>query len=190
MTHPTSRPESRRDWARHLGVDVDPTEALTAAGTLPALWERRWQESPEDICIVDLMAGERTLTAGDVLQQTAAYAAVLHKQGLRAGDRALFSAQPSLEYLLLYLAALRLGATIVPANTAYLERELRHIAGDSEAVVAVMDDPERAAWLDVPWIAPATATAGSGVDGPALDVAQPESLAMIAYTSGTTGRPK
>jgi malonyl-CoA/methylmalonyl-CoA synthetase len=159
--------------------------------SLPRLWAEQWRGAPERTAIVDLAGPrERELSAGQLLERTASLAGVLSDRGLSAGDRVLFSGGPRLEFLLLYLAAMRLGLTVVPANSGYLERELVHIATDSGAAFAVVDDEERADWLRLPFLLTGEVEGVASSAVPPLGEARSEDLAMIAYTSGTTGRPK
>jgi malonyl-CoA/methylmalonyl-CoA synthetase len=178
-------------WSVHLpdGVTVD---ALTADGSLPDRWARLWKEAPEAIAVTMPNAdGPSTLTRGDLAARSAAAAAALTARGLKRGDRVLFSAPPSLAYLLLYVAALRLGAVVVPANTAYTRPELHYIARDADVTMAVVDEPARMADIEVATFEPrALHDASPSVDQLQLGALDPSALAMIAYTSGTTGKPK
>jgi malonyl-CoA/methylmalonyl-CoA synthetase len=118
----------------------------------------------------------------------------LRRAGLAAGDRVLASAATSMDLVVTYLGALRMGLVVVPVNTAYREREVAHIVGDARPRVAVVDDPERGAW--------ARRAAGGDLlvtgpeadlpdgDPPLLDTAGPADPALLCYTSGTTGAPK
>lgn len=68
----------------------------------------------------------------------------LHAAGMKHGDRILVSAEPSVELVVAYVAALRLGLVVVPANSAYRQGELAHIVSDATPVGAIIDDPTRA----------------------------------------------
>ena len=59
----------------------------------------------------------------------------------------LFSAESSSRARRRYVAALRLGIVVVPANTAYREREIAHIVTDARPKAALVDDPDRARWI-------------------------------------------
>ena len=105
----------------------------------------------------------------------------------------LFSAESSLELVIAHVAALRSGIVVVPANTAYREREIAHIVSDARPKAALVDRDDRAGWVRA--AGSETLVLGPEVDlpdhpPPALDVAAPEESALIGYTSGTTGSPK
>jgi malonyl-CoA/methylmalonyl-CoA synthetase len=163
--------------------------ALVADGeSLAGAWLARWHEDPHAVALVDLTGpGAAQYTRCDVERGSAAAASVLRTRGVRRGDRVLFSGAPSVPYLLLYLAAIRLGAVIVPANTGYTRAEIEHIVYDSGATLAVVDEPERVA---LPALVPLDVRLDGAGDLAGLDAGVAEDLAMIAYTSGTTGQPK
>src|SRR5579864_7229724 len=110
---------NREAWQRHLppGADVDGLDLL-AGESLPRVWRARWDEAPDAIALVDLGDGGKSLTRGDLNYQTAAMAALLYDRGLRPGDTVLMSAGSSTNLILAHVAGLRLGAVVVPVNTA------------------------------------------------------------------------
>jgi malonyl-CoA/methylmalonyl-CoA synthetase len=191
---PTSRaaqPPSEQAWAAHLPAGATVAD-LTADGSLPARWKRLWDEAPEApaIVVADDPASP-VLSRRDLDERSARAAGALADLGIGPGDRVLFSAVSSVPYLLLYVGALRLGAVVVPANTGYTRPELAHIATDAGIAAAVLDDPGRLADAEPPILVPGTFDpAAARPPAPALDAPDPSATAMIAYTSGTTGRPK
>ena len=146
----------------------------------------------------------RELSYAEALEQSAAIAHLLISLGVRVGDRVAVQVEKSPEAVLLYLAALRAGAVYLPLNSAYTAAELEYFLADAEPALFVCA-PERAAVL-----APlaqrlgvrAVVTLGAGGEGTLSDGARafptefetvardPDDLAAILYTSGTTGRSK
>jgi len=140
----------------------------------------------------------------DLVQTSGRYARTLTESGIRKGDRVAVQVDKSPEALFLYLACLRAGFIYLPLNTAYLEDELDYFLGDAEPA-AVVCAPARQATME-------TLAARHGVaqvltlDGQgggslseraagrdaAFDIVpcSADDVAVILYTSGTTGRPK
>ncbi len=184
-------------WEVHLppGVPAAGVERrLLEAGTLPSAWATRFAAAPERPVLWTEETG--WLTAGALDTASRRVAARFHRAGLRPGDRVLMSAAASAPYVTAHLGALRLGLVVVPANTAYREREVAHLVTDAEPAAAVVDDADRGAWVrraagpDVVVVGPEVDLPdgpGAGLD---LDAAAPSDPALLGYTSGTTGTPK
>ena len=135
-------------------------------------------------------------------QRAAARAAhALRRLGVAAGDRVMVLLPNCPEVLQAYGGILRLGAVIVPVVFLLSPAEVRHILADSEAK-AVITSPELAGKLEG-WAAGPVVLVGGGDGGLHWDellarepdecppvARQDGDLAVILYTSGTTGRPK
>jgi malonyl-CoA/methylmalonyl-CoA synthetase len=179
-------------WQAHLPGGVRPDEVnLLAKGTLVDAWTDAWAKAPGSPVLFGAPRG--WLHASELEERSRAVAGRLQAAGLEPGDRILFSAQASVDLVIAHVAALRAGLVVVPANTAYRERELAHIVSDSRPRAALLDDPERAGWVGA--VAPAALVVDPGVRGrdrepQVLDAAAPGDPALIGYTSGTTGSPK
>ena len=189
--------EATPGWAVHLprppdgGVRTPP--GPPSGATLPQVWAARFEDAPDRPVLWEERRG--WVRAGDLDLTGRRVAARLAGTGLRPGDRILMSAATSAELVEAHVAALRLGLVVVPANTAYREREIAHIVLDAAPRAAVVDDPDRAAWIRR--ASPGTLVVGPDVDlptgagpAPVLDLAGPDDPAVIGYTSGTTGAPK
>ena len=160
--------------------------ALERLGEHPSLWfEGAWQSSYE------LAARARRAAAG------------LVALGVRPGDRVVLVAANCPEVLVTYTALWRAGAVATPVLFLLTQDELRHVLADSGAV-AVVTTPEflatvRAVAGGLPVVvvggepAPGVTTFAElegGDDELALVDRQPDDLAALLYTGGTTGRSK
>ena len=110
---------------------------------------------------------------------------------VRPGDRVLLAAGASVGFVRCYLGALKAGAVVVLANPGYTAAELGHLVADSGAVLAFADpEPGRLlAGLGSLLTVEVGDLPSGGRAAPETGVA-PGDVALLAYTSGTTGRPK
>jgi long-chain acyl-CoA synthetase len=122
--------------------------------------------------------------------------------GVRPGDRVVVCMTNCVEVLLSYAALWRAGAVPTPVISAVTPTELRHVLVDAGARVAVASEQslplvtEAAQQLDVRVVVAGKAGGDvllaeleSGADGP-LVARDPDELAALLYTGGTTGRSK
>jgi acyl-CoA synthetase (AMP-forming)/AMP-acid ligase II len=196
---------SRHGWRIHGG---DPGSGGLSSGTGIATPTGTGIATPTPTTIPDLAAAsarrvpDRVAVSVDGqrvshgrLDAEARQAAAWLGARLAPGERMLLAAGCSLGFLRWYLGALRACVVVVLANPGYTAGELEHLVADSGARLAVADPgpAQRLATVttlagleivaagdfpgDVPWEA-------SGASPSAEDIA------LLAYTSGTTGRPK
>jgi malonyl-CoA/methylmalonyl-CoA synthetase len=164
--------------------------------TLTRAWAAHWDADPERVALIDAVHGT-PWSRGRLALRSAVFAAHLESRGVRAGDRVLLSCAPSPETVAAYVGILRLGAVVVPANTGYTRAEIEHIVNDVRPQAAVVDPvDDRLPELPGGTLAPVhTRDTPIGISvgeaiAPRLDRAGDDALAMIAFTSGTTGLPK
>ncbi|PWW22673.1 long-chain acyl-CoA synthetase [Geodermatophilus normandii] len=159
-----------------------PGTGMSTPTGLAALVRAAAGERPEAPAVVD--GGTRlSWRELDALVDRAAagYAA----RGLAAGDRVAVQLPNGVDWLRAVLGALRAGLVVVPVNTGYTDPELAHLLTDSGAalLVAAADRP-------APGGVPVVAGPPDGDGPPPVDPDDPDALSFLAYTSGTTGRPR
>jgi acyl-CoA synthetase (AMP-forming)/AMP-acid ligase II len=173
-------------WRAHLPGVADVEQYLARLGdeTIPALAAASAARVPERVAVT--VDGE-PITHAKLDDEAGRVAGWLQRR-VRPGDRVLLAAASSIGFVRCYLGALRAGAVVVLANPGYTASELGNLAADSGATLAFAD-PEPARLLSG---LPAVGVGLSEVpDCPRSDVAVgPGEVALLAYTSGTTGRPK
>lgn len=149
-----------------------------------------------------------TLSYGQLADAAAAWATQYVALRVERGERVGLYLGSGPSFVAAYLGAQLAGAATVLLNTQYRQNELRHILSDSQPRV-VVTEPELVGYLDES--AKAQAILGEGqapvlqvVDGSLFGLPVPADgarltdfvlpqggeLAVLAYTSGTTGRSK
>ncbi|GAA4707988.1 long-chain fatty acid--CoA ligase [Pseudonocardia yuanmonensis] len=143
-----------------------------------------------------LRVDDRAWTYAELTELVSAAATLLGAAGVQAGDRVLLVAPTSVEFVVAYHGILAAGAVAVTVNAMCTEAELGYFLDDAGCALAICL-PETAAALraaadrrHVPvWV----------LDEDVLDAMDPArsperlpacEVAVLLYTSGTTGRPK
>ncbi len=131
------------------------------------------------------------LSYGAGRQRIAALARGLQKRGLKRGEAVAIVAANSADYLVLYMATMAAGLVSVCVNHKLPRETVAHIMKDSAIKLAIADG-ERAALVSALVPTVAMEQLDSLLDaGPFEPVAmKPEEVAMVLYTSGSTGLPK
>ncbi len=119
-------------------------------------------------------------------RRAAACAEQFAARGIGRGDVVAIMLPNSVAFLAAMLGAWRVGAAVTPVNPTFTERELRYQLDDSGARLLVTSG---APAVEVETLAPtdlARIPDGSIADPPIT----PDTLALLVYTSGSTGQPK
>lgn len=172
------------------------------AASVDALFRRISAEHAEEEAVID---GDRRLTYGDLAGQVDRLAANLARCGIGRGDRVALLVGNQAEFVTIMLAVARLGAVSVPIGTRLQAEEVTYICRHAGAAMLIFDAARAAlaAALDPLPSLNTRVCVGGEADGavPFESLLQPaplladadvdeDDLFMIAYTSGTTGRPK
>ena len=182
---------------------------LLAEGTLPAAWSARWLAAPEGRALASPSWG--WVTNGELDDWTARVASRLRDLDLSAGDRIVVSGPTSVELVVAHVGALRAGLTVVPVNPNLTRSEFEALLAAAQPR-AVLGEADLVTWADEWADEVGDVTYGStlhefldhltepgepdpwGARPPDpsvdLDTARPDDVAILAFTSGTTGRPK
>jgi malonyl-CoA/methylmalonyl-CoA synthetase len=123
----------------------------------------------------------------------------LAESGVRGGDRIAIYSENRLACVLSYVAALRLGAIAVPVNILYRSSDLSHLLRDAAPRVIVCS-PAGAPCLAETGYGEVDTIAAAELERWSRDESiqpqrrrrrpEPDDIALIVYTSGTTGKAK
>ena len=189
---------------------------MSGSLVVASLIERHLAERRDDIALVD---GERAVSFAEFDERCRQAAAWLAAQGVGPGDRVALWFVNRIEWLALLFGAARLGAAVVAVNTRFRASELAYLLDRASPRLlvlqhnfrkidfpAVLDgvDPNAARSLErVAVIEPDAATPSRILGKPTVgfdafnaalatapDASDPESVAAMFTTSGTTKGPK
>ncbi|HEY3563142.1 MAG TPA: AMP-binding protein [Kribbella sp.] len=133
-----------------------------------------------------LVDSDRRLTWSELDQVVDRTAQGLAAAGLVPGYRVLLLVANSIEFVTSYLGILRAGLVAVPLNTGLTKPELATVAEHSGARLAIAGAGLADRIEGVRTVAPDELQG----DAPLLRPIDPETLAVLLYTSGTSGDPR
>lgn len=182
------------------------------AATLDQLFRERVRRSPEKTAYTQYREDSQqwySASWSDLATQVERWQVAFRKEGLEKGDRVAICYKNSIEWIIFDQAALRLGLVVVPLYTADRPDNIAYVIGNSGSKLALFADTKfwievAASEQDVSCVQTVLAFGGQSsgfvkhVDGWLPEhgqhlergLADPDDLASIVYTSGTTGRPK
>lgn len=188
---------ARHDKVRPTGVPNEPIHPLGRPDTVPAHVSHWATQAPDRAALV--FEG-RTWTYDNLDEEHRRLAAWMAARGVVPGDRVAVHLGNSPEFVLAFLAILRLGAVHVPVNPMFQPAELAHEINDAEPRLLLTSQAlhpvveaagERIGHVDVCCVDDSqtwrSMLAHPPYDGDAGDL---DSLAALNYTGGTTGLPK
>jgi fatty-acyl-CoA synthase len=176
-------------------TDVDALRRAASGYSLAALFRRSAALYADRLAVV---GGTADLTYRELDARSDRLASALLDREVRRGDRVAVLSTTRPEYIEVYLAAAKLGVTVVGLNVRLHPDELAQCITMTRPV-ALFGSPEHVALLDK--IAPDShealvfgesydAAIGAAAERRIIDAAEPEDIHSVVFTSGTTGRPK
>jgi len=182
------------------------------AHTLDELFRERVRRSPDKMAYSQFDSDSQqwcSFTWAELAMLVERWQVALREAGLKKGDRVAICYRNSVEWVVFDQAALRLGLVIVPLYTADRPDNIAYVIGNSGAKLVLFEDAviwHQVASTDenVSCVQTVLVFNGPASDDVALvadwlpelgqhferGLAEPDDLASIVYTSGTTGRPK
>jgi acyl-CoA synthetase (AMP-forming)/AMP-acid ligase II len=152
------------------------------AATVPDV---RAERDPAGACIADEY---QELDNAQFASTVTAVAGVLAAAGLGPGDVLGVALPNRVEFVTAMFAAWRLGAAVTPINPA--QSETRYQVDDAGVKLIVADETSAPKLGDGSRIVPVEELTSPGTPSrPVPIAATPETLALLVYTGGTTGRP-
>ncbi|MCC6456642.1 MAG: AMP-binding protein [Caldilineaceae bacterium] len=166
---------------------------------LHALFAIAAQRNPRKVALHYAADGvTTTLTYAELYTAVDRLAVGLQQWGLHKGDRVAFFLGNRPEFVIAYLAVIKLGAVMVPVNLRYRRLEIGHIVADcaprlvvtEREQLPVLEDAGHPQAGDLPLLVVEELAAWSSDAPLSVPLVVAEDLAVIMYTSGTTGRSK
>ena len=160
---------------------------------------------PEKVAVID---GDRRFTYRELDSHSDSFAAALATLGVSKGDRVGILAPNCAEFVIAFYGIVKAGAVVTTVNSSYREREIVHQLNDGGAEVLIVHEAllevaesAREAIPALKRLIPIRSTSadpdsfwglmeGAPPSPPSIQVDPNEDLAVLPYSSGTTGLSK
>ncbi|MEU9692054.1 non-ribosomal peptide synthetase [Amycolatopsis japonica] len=176
--------EAERETVGRWGVSSEAQPNVLA----PDLFSR------QDENAVAVVAGDETLSYGELAERAERLAGYLSGKGVRRGDRVAVVMDRSPDLIATLLAVWKAGAAYIPLDPAYPAERVKFMLADAEPAAVVCTEAHRSAVLDgglAPIVLDEPETRRAVAESARLSIgATADDVAYVMYTSGSTGTPK
>ncbi|MFJ4673513.1 AMP-binding protein [Kitasatospora purpeofusca] len=174
------------------GTDTPPELGTGRAGTLPGRFEEYARTAPGAVAL--RWAGTE-LDYGGLDARADRLAHHLVERGLRPGDLAAVALGRGVEVYIALLAVLKTGAAYLPLEPGAPDGLLRHVLAEAGPALVVTEEAHRIRLTDagareLVCLDSARAALSAGPAGPPPVDLDPDGLAVVLTTSGTTRAPR
>ena len=170
---------------------VEPIDAGWLEINLADLVRRQAQARPGAVALVHPRPVRRTMTWAELDRRVDAVAAGLSAHGLLAGHRIALCGPNSIEFVVAYFATLRAGYVAVPINPESTASELRRMVDDCGARVLFTAANQPLEGLhQIGLTSDGLDQLSDSTAQPVSSPRDPEALAVLLYTAGSSGEPK
>jgi len=191
-------------------MNLNPPPITVPSESLTFPLRRAAQQYPEKVAVIEPEAGGKEYTYQWLEENSSVLAASMATMGVKPGDRIALWMKNSLGYILSFYGILKAGGIVVPVSTHYGEREVLHQLRVTEAVGMIATDKLYAQWEklsselqglrfivlegqedpSVGTIPFSSLLVGSDRLDRSIGINPYETIAVLPFSSGTTGLPK
>ena len=167
--------------------------------TIPEMLRATVRRYPEHVAVRntrDQKAEPQAMTYAELDRASSDLAAGLRRLGIRPGDRVALMSPPRTRFPVSVLGILKLGGWVVPMDPSFTREEAATILAHAEAKAVLASNvlfdrlPEGIQRIDLDDEASIPFLSVLGGDEVSRPPTQPNDVAILAYTSGTTGHAK
>jgi long-chain acyl-CoA synthetase len=172
---------------------IAPQGRLIYVGQLLKRAAHQWPDNIALICQADRISYK------DLYYRSLLMSKQLKNLGIKPRDRVIIAYENNINFYIAYFAVWQIGAVVAPVNTLLHEKEFEHIIGDAQPSLLILSNKQRAKVekLSIP-LPPILSEEAFDRASPLpatlpdlpIEELDPEEMAALLYTSGTTGLPK
>ncbi len=151
----------------------------------------RADELPDKVALAVLsLSGAERWSYGRLKEAVLGTGTGLLQQGLEPGDRVLMRLGNTVEFPIAYLGAIAVGLVPIPTSSLLTEPEVAGIISTTQPKLILQAEGVACPPTDIPVLDEAALLTMRSLPPAQLDMGDPNRLAYIIYTSGTSGTPR